>query len=165
MRIDSKLLRTSTFRLAAAYLFVFVVSVGSVLAYVYWNTAILLERQIGETVQAEVQGLAEQYRLRGMPGLVETVALRSSRGTNSVYILTDPGDRRIVGNLDTLPPEAKLGQSGWAEFSYAVETAHGPEQHRARAFHIDLANGSTLVVDRDVEERRNLADIIRDTLF
>jgi len=62
VRAALKLLQTSTFRLAAVYLTVFAISVGAVLAYIYWNTAILLERQTEDTVEAEVQGLAEQYR-------------------------------------------------------------------------------------------------------
>ena len=45
MRAGFKLLRTSTFRLAALYLAVFALSVGALLGYVYWNTAVLLERQ------------------------------------------------------------------------------------------------------------------------
>ena len=60
-----KLFRTSTFRLSALYLAVFILSVGAILAYIYWNTAGLLERQTDETIRAEVQGLADQYRIRG----------------------------------------------------------------------------------------------------
>ena len=52
-----KLLRTSTFRLAALYLILFAVSVSALLGYVYWNTAVLLERQTDDTIRAEVQAL------------------------------------------------------------------------------------------------------------
>ncbi len=66
MNARIKLLRTSTFRLAALYLILFAVSVAALLGYVYWNTAVLLERQTDETIRAEVQALADQYRLRGL---------------------------------------------------------------------------------------------------
>ncbi len=73
MRASLKLLKTSTFRLAALYLLLFAVSVAALLAYVYWNTAVLLERQTDETIRAEVQALADQYRLRGLTGIIDTV--------------------------------------------------------------------------------------------
>jgi signal transduction histidine kinase len=160
-----KLLQTSTFRLAATYLAVFAVSVGLVLGYVYWNTALLLERQLEDTIEAEVQGLAEQYRTRGVGGLIETVERRSALDSNSVYLFTNFRGKRLAGNLQRLPPAATKGKSGWVEFPYAIVTARGPQQHQARAFHVTLADGATLVVGRDVEERRNLAKIIHRTLF
>ena len=78
-----KLLRTSTFRLAALYLAVFALSVGALLGYVYWNTAVLLQEQTDYTIQAEVQGLADQYRLRGLNGILDTVQRRSSNDSRS----------------------------------------------------------------------------------
>ncbi|MGH6874807.1 MAG: two-component sensor histidine kinase, partial [Aestuariivirgaceae bacterium] len=60
MPISLKLLQTSTFRLAALYLAIFALSVGVILSYVYWNTALLIERQIEETVRSEIRVLAEQ---------------------------------------------------------------------------------------------------------
>ena len=74
----AKLLRTSTFRLAALYLILFAVSVSALLGYVYWNTAVLLQEQTDYTIQAEVKGLADQYRLRGLNGILDTVQRRSS---------------------------------------------------------------------------------------
>ncbi len=73
-----KLLRTSTFRLSALYLIVFAISVGALLGYVYWNTALLLERQTDETIRAEVQALADQYRIRGLRGIIDTIQRRSA---------------------------------------------------------------------------------------
>ena len=73
MTVRAKLLRTSTFRLAALYLILFAVSVSALLGYVYWNTAVLLQEQTDYTIQAEVQGLADQYRLRGLNGILDTV--------------------------------------------------------------------------------------------
>ena len=50
MTVRAKLLRTSTFRLAALYLILFVVSVGALLGYVYLNTAVLLQEQTDYTI-------------------------------------------------------------------------------------------------------------------
>ena len=103
MPISLKLLKTSTFRLAAVYLVVFALSVGAILGYVYWNTVALLEQQTENTIHAEVQGFAEQYRLRGLNGILDTVRRRSQSEEDSVYLLTNPIGRRLAGNLAGLP--------------------------------------------------------------
>jgi hypothetical protein len=159
-----KLLRTSTFRLAALYLLLFAISVGALLAYVYWNTAGLLERQTDETIRAEVQGLADQHRLRGLRGIVDTIERRSREETGSVYLLADTAGRRIAGNLEKLPVQAEEG-SDWIDFPLEIGTGAGRERHMARAFHAELPNGYEVLVGRDVQELRIFADIIRRTLF
>jgi signal transduction histidine kinase len=159
-----KLLRTSTFRLAALYLFVFALSVGALLGYVYWNTAVLLERQTDETIRAEVQALADQYRLRGLRGIIDTIQRRSSDESGSVYLLTDVTGERIAGNLTTRPP-MPAEEASWIEFPLEVEKGTTRERHVARAFHTDLAGGFDLVVGRDVEALRQFASIIRRTIY
>jgi signal transduction histidine kinase len=160
----AKLLRTSTFRLVAAYLVLFAVSVGAILAYVYWNTAVLLERQINDTIEAEVTGLAEQYSDGGLDRLLRTVQDRSEDADNSLYLISNKFGRRLAGNMVGTPQEVE-GVSGWAEFPYTVRTAEGAEYHRARAFHINLEGDFKLIVGRDIEERLQFASIIRQTLF
>jgi len=164
VRINLKVLKTSTFRLAAIYLTVFAISIGAVLSYVYWNTVVLLQDQTDDTIGAEVQGLAEQYRQRGLSGLLEVIKERSKENTGSVYLFTNFVGRRMAGNLNSLPVGA-VGNKGWIEFPYGVRTPLGREQHLARAFHLDLAGGYTLVVGRDVAERREFAGLIRTALF
>ena len=164
MPVSLKLLKTSTFRLAALYLAVFALSVGAILTYVYWNTALLIERQIETAVRGEMAVLGEQVAQGGMQGLTDAVRRRSSQNPGSVYLLTNFLGRRLAGNLDALPQSAIKGQ-GWIEFSYTVETFEGPEHHRARAYHLRLPNGSVLLVGRDIEERRRFAALIRRTLY
>jgi hypothetical protein len=142
----------------------FAISVGALLAYVYWNTAGLLERQTDETIRAEVQGLADQYRLRGLRGIVDTIERRSKEDTGSVYLLVDGAGRRVAGNLESLPPQAEDG-SDWIDFPLIVGTGPQRENHMARAFHADLTSGYEILVGRDVQELRLFADIIRRTLF
>jgi signal transduction histidine kinase len=162
--VSLKLLQTSTFRLAALYLAVFALSVGAILAYVYWNTALLIERQIEAAVRSEMAVLGEQVTNGGMEGLIEAIRRRSDQNPGSVYLLTNFLGRRLAGNLEALPEAAVKGQ-GWIEFSYTIETFEGLEHHRARAYHLRLPNGSVLLVGRDIEERRRLAALIRRTLY
>ncbi len=164
MRTLGKLLRTSTFRFAAVYLLLFALSSGAILAYVYWNTAVLLERQTDDIIEAEVTGLNEQYRQRGLDGLISIVSERSARSRDGLYLFTNYFGRRLAGNMDSKPEEVS-GKSGWVEFPYTVHAPDGAEQHRARAFHTQLRGGFTLVVGRDVEERLQFSNLIQQTLF
>ena len=159
-----KLLRSSTFRLAALYLALFVLSVGALLGYVYWNTAVLLERQTDETIRTEVQALADQYRLRGLNGIIDTIRRRSSDDSGAVYLLTSPSGERVAGNLDNLPAIPR-DDANWIEFPLKVEKGQLSENHVARAFYTQLAGGFELVVGRDVAALRQFATIIRQTIF
>jgi len=164
VRNSVKLFRTSTFRLAALYLSVFAFSVLALLGYVYWNTALLLERQTDDTIRAEVQALADQYRFRGLPGIIETVQRRARDDRASIYILADATGKRIAGNLAGVPAEAK-GEASWIEFPIDVKRGDSVERHIARAFHADLAGDFDLIVGRDVEALRQFADIMRSTIL
>ena len=73
----TKLFRTTTFRLSLTYLALFSAAAIVAIAYIYWNTTVLLSRQLNQTIDAELKGLAEQYRAGGLEQLVRTVALRA----------------------------------------------------------------------------------------
>jgi len=160
----AKLLRTSTFRLAALYLILFAVSVGALLGYVYWNTAVLLQEQTDYTIQAEVQALADQYQLRGLNGILDTVQRRSKDENGAVYLLAGPAGQRIAGNLTDMPV-VPTGDTSWIEFPLGVQNGATRENHVARAFYTELAGGFKLVVGRDVQSLRQFADIIRQTIL
>ena len=59
------------------------------MVYIYWNTTVLLSRQLHQTIDAELKGLAEQYKAGGLDQLVETVADRSETPGNSLYLVAD----------------------------------------------------------------------------
>lgn len=95
-----RLWRTTTLRLALLYLGLFLTSVAVILAVLYWSTQTFLSHQTRTTVEAEINGLEEQYRQRGLPGLVDVVASRSSvRHTSTIYLLTGPDYLPLAGNL------------------------------------------------------------------
>jgi signal transduction histidine kinase len=143
---------------------VFAVSVGAVLAYVYWNTALLIERQLEAAVRAEFEALSSEFRAGGMESLVEAVRQRSNGSKDAIYLVTNFLGRRLAGNLDGLPEKAIKG-AGWIEFTYAVESLEGIERHQAWAYHTQLDNGAVLLVGRDIEEKRRFADLVRQALL
>jgi hypothetical protein len=160
----NSLLRTSTFRLVALYLGLFVLSTGAVLGYVYWNTAGLLARQTDETIQAEATGLAEQYRQGGLTQLVRIIAGRSREAGESIYLVTNFAGRKITGNISAMPANVPEGE-GWVEFPYTITDADGKDAHEARAYLFRLAGGFSLLVGRDVEDRRYFVSLIRQALY
>ena len=164
MQFSPKILKTSTFRLAAIYLAVFVVSVGAILAYVYWNTAGLLERQTDATIRAEVQALADQYHLLGLRGIADTIQRRSAERGGGVYLLADASGKRVAGNLESVPPEM-IDESGWIDFPLDIKVGDTMQRRSARAFHADLTGDYELVVGRDVQESRLFGAIIRRAVY
>jgi hypothetical protein len=160
----TNLLKTSTFRLAVIYLALFVTSVIALLGYIYWNTAGFLARQTDQAVEAEIQGLAEQYAQGGLPLLVHTVIQRSRDPRQSLYLVLDPRGNMLAGNLDS-KPAALQGPDGYVEFNYQRRTMEGVERHAARARYIELPEGFFLLVGRDVEERRNIESLITASLI
>ena len=62
----TKLFRTTTFRLSLTYLALFSAAAIVAIFYIYWNTTVLLSRQLNQTIDAELKGLAEQYRAGGV---------------------------------------------------------------------------------------------------
>jgi signal transduction histidine kinase len=159
-----ELLKTSTFRLAVIYLALFAASAITLLAYVYWNTAGFLARQTDEAVEAEITGLAEQYRQGGLPLLVHTVIQRSRDPGQSLYLVLDPAGRVLAGTLDARP-QVEAGPDGWFDFSYNRKTLDGIEVKAARARAFYLQEGFYLLVGRDVQERREIESLITNALI
>ncbi|HAE49778.1 MAG TPA: hypothetical protein DCK97_20380, partial [Tistrella mobilis] len=114
--------RTSAARIVAMYLAVFVASTGIVLGAVTWAALTLIDQQIDQTLDAEVRGLAEQYRIEGLGRLIEVVRARSGAprgrpgpnpgatpgmGLGGIYLLAAPDGVPIEGTLDAWPRAAE----------------------------------------------------------
>ena len=164
MTVNPKIFRTSTFRLAAVYLLVFLLSSGALLAYVFWNTVGLLERQTEETIRAEVQGLGDQYRLRGLSGVVDVINRRIGEESGTLYLLVNEDKDRLIGNLAAMP-FAKIEDGAWVDFPINKGKGSNQVRHTARAFHVNLSGGYELLVGRDVEELRAFRNVILQALY
>ena len=150
-----ELLRTSTFRLAIFYFGLFALSAFAVLGLIYWQTVVYSDQQTGETIEAEITGLSEQYRNLGLNGLVEVIEERSSpeRGSSMLYLLTDANGRTISGNL-TRWPDAHIDPDGWMRFRLNAASGKPQDRHLAQATSFLLGGGYQLLVGRDLWERQ-----------
>jgi signal transduction histidine kinase len=154
-----KLLRTTAFKLTLVYLTVFALFAVFLLAYFAWNTRRLITEQITQTVDAEITGLAEQYRQGGIRRLVFVVDARSRRPGSSLYLVTTRAGEGLAGNVGSLATGI-LEKSGWTETAYRrLDDPDGVEHHAlVRVF--QLPAGFRLLVGRDLEERERLYDIV-----
>jgi signal transduction histidine kinase len=161
-----RLLRTHAFRLAALYFLVFAASTGGVLAFVYWTSADFVERQTEATLDAEVNGLAEQYAQRGLSGLVQLVAARSAgeRGANMLYLVTDRDGMPLAGNISGWP-QGVPAHSGWLSFKIATRIGRRSEIHPALGAVFVIPGGYRLLVAHDISDAAAFRDRIRTTLL
>jgi signal transduction histidine kinase len=162
--LNSKLFRTSTFRLAALYLTVFALSVGAILAYVYMNTAGILERQVDETIRAEVLALADQYNVLGIEGVANLIERRTKEDSATLYSLTTRSGKHVAGGLKTTP-DSFAGEQGWVDFPMSALKNGVIVRRTGRGYHAALPGGYDVVVGRDIGDLRLFSDLIRRTLF
>lgn len=162
----NRILRTSTFRYALLYMVVFGLSACGLLGFVYWSTVSVIEAQSDATIEAEIGGLEEQYRVRGPFGLMEIIRARSTDETRrrGLYLLTDPALRPLAGNLSAWPAEAR-GDPRWVDFRIQSTKSENAPAQIARARTFRLQGGFHLLVGRDQTERAEFRDTIREALI
>ena len=160
----TKLFRTTTFRLSLTFLALFSAAAVIAVVYIYWNTTVLLSRQLNQTIDAELKGLAEQYRAGGLDQLVRIVAERSRTPGNSLYLVADKDEKQLAGNLSAVSPQL-WDSLGPVEFFYSRPAPGGMERRLAFANVFRLPGGDRLIVGRDIEDRRELSRLIRSTML
>lgn len=163
------ILASSTFRLALLYMVLLATSMAFLLGFTYWSTAGYMARQTDATINAEIRGLAEQYRRRGLAGLTSLIAerLRRDPGGAALYLLVDDAGRVLVGNLNRWPADP-VAPTGWMDFRVRDPLDGASEQARAmaaRAKVFRLHGELRLLVGRDVRELSAVRDLMLDALW
>ena len=155
----------ATARFALVYFGFFALSVLLLLGWVYFRTVPMLDRQVGETVAAELRGLADQARERGLSGLVEAIERRSGEGgdPNGVYLLVSPQGDKLAGNLGAWP-EAATGDGDWVLLTLRRRTDEGAQPRQVGARSFGLQTGHRLLVGRDFGARAHYAGALVEAL-
>jgi signal transduction histidine kinase len=153
-----KIFRTTAFKLSLAYLTIFALGAGLVLSLVSKNMKQLFDDQVGQTVQAEITGLGEQYNSGGIVRLVSVIERRTRQPGSSLYLLTTPAGETLAGNVAVLPASL-LDQPGMVEIPYQ-RVGEDNERHYALAEIIVLRSGFRLLVGRDLEERDQIRQVV-----
>jgi signal transduction histidine kinase len=139
-------------------------SIATLLAgTIYLLTVRVVEGEVQNTVEAELQGLAEQFERDGYAALVSAIRGRVGSGQiDAVYLLTDARGRRIAGNLAAWPPTIDA-DGRWQTLDLYRVDANEPTLVGLRAF--VLPGDVRLMVGRDLSARAALARLITRSLF
>ncbi|HZW47537.1 MAG TPA: ATP-binding protein [Microvirga sp.] len=158
-----KLFRTTAFKLSFAYLVVFTLFAFVTLGYVAWSAEKVLTDQFVSTIEAEINGLDQQYRFGGLRRLVNVIERRSRTPGASLYLVTTSAGERVVGNVGALPPGV-IDRVGQFETLYnrTDETDTKPNVALVRVYL--LPGGFRLLVGRDIEERVRLREVIHKAI-
>jgi len=157
--------RTTAFRFAAIYTFVFAVAMALGLGSVYWGTIRVIEQQTDAAINSEIRALSERFQEGGLPALVQAVEVRTGPDAiaDNVYLVVGPGERPVAGNLSRWPQIAVYDD--W--FAFPVSKRDGPVRRdrilRARAF--ELPNGFGLLVGRDSENQSQFRTLFFQAVF
>jgi len=155
----SRLMRTTGFKLLAAYLVVFAVFAVSVIGYTVWHTRQLIQAQVADDLDREVQYLAEQYRMGGIQRLVFVIDRRTRRPGSSIYMLSNFQGEVLATNVSDLPI-GLLERAGTRFTTYNRPDEGGVRSHVAFVQVFMLPGGFRLLVGRDIEERDTLRDLV-----
>ena len=158
-----KLFRTTVFKLSLVYLLVFALGASAVIGWVAWNVRRLVDQQISVAIEAEINGLSEQYSQGNIRRLVFIVDRRTRRPNASLYLVTNFQGLAITGNVAALPPNT-LNKPGVTETLYQ---RHGETtMHRtAMARIFVLPGGFRLLVGRDLGDRETLYKVMGRALL
>ncbi len=162
-----RLFRTTAFRLAAIYLAVFTIFAGFLIFYIAKNTTQIMTQQIRETVNTEINVLANQYRNGGIVRLSRAIDRFSRRPGASLYLVTSRDGEIIAGNISFVPseiienPNPELRTIPYRRLDEDREFS----SHVAVARVFALPGGYRVLVGRDLGERERFAAVIRRALF
>lgn len=173
-----KLLRLSAFRVALATsalpILMLVITI-----FVAREARVLFSGQTDATIAADARGLREHAEVSGVSGLARIIAERSRTSASEIYVLATPEGQPIAGNLDTWP-KVEPDADGYVEFQFDVfdmtaldriaagepaETALAMETRTGRARIIDLGEGYTLLVGRDVGQQQRIEIMMASALW
>lgn len=164
----AQLWRTTTVRLTALFMLIFVIFAVVLLGLITWQTSIQLQRQQTDAIDREAIQFKRLDDDAGFRATIVAVQRLATQPGPGIYYLADPSGQLIVGNVTDLPPEV-LAEPGTYSFNYAKprlfddpdgEGAAPQRQGYAMVRSEKLTSGLILVVGRDVVERRGFTAIV-----
>lgn len=164
--MSNRKFRLSSARLTGLYVLIFAAGITALLTSVYVLTARVLDREVDAVIQAEVNGLIDDYADGGVLQLIATLHGRADSWGRSgaVYLLVDSLGRRIAGNIGGWPTHIDAGEQ-WIEFEIDASEAGGIVAHPVRAQVFRLPVGRRLLVGTDILERKRLASRLRSAML
>lgn len=162
MQLRAPFFRTTVVRLALIYIIAFTLVTAALFVSVYVITLRAMDMGTDNVMEAQLQGLTEQYDTLGLRGLISVIRTRSQSldRSRAVYLLVDANNTPLAGNLDNWPQLTRQ-QGKWYEFTANVTGDGVTEHHPIRAALVSLPYDYRLLIGTDVVERERLATVMR----
>ena len=157
----AQLWRTTTVRLTAVFILLFVLFSILLLTFIAYQSSIQIQQQQTAAIDREVDLLKRVDARQGIRGTLFAVARLSSQPGPGIYYLGDNSGLQIAGNVTSFP-ENVLQNSGVFSFNYDREPAFTGDTAQGYAVvrSLVLDSGLRLIVGRDVVERRGFTAIV-----
>jgi signal transduction histidine kinase len=161
----SQLWRTTTVRLTALFLFIFVVFSVLLLGLIWWQTTVQLQKAQTDAIDRETAALVRIDTDGGFRETLNAVLRLAQQPGPGLYYVADQSGQMLMGNVTDLPPEV-LSDPGTFSFNYERPRPPGSDEDApapigtALVRSVQLESGLILVVGRDVVERRGYSAII-----
>ena len=160
----AQLWRTTTVRLTALFILIFVVFSVLLLALISYQSTMQIQQQQTDAIDREAKQLQQLDSQAGFRAVIFAVERLSRQPGPGIYYLADPSGLMISGNVSDLPAGV-LAEQGTYSFNYERQrpfAAEGDPQRQGNAVvrSVTLDSGLILVVGRDVVERRGFTAII-----
>ncbi|GHA29158.1 two-component sensor histidine kinase [Devosia pacifica] len=167
MRSLPQLLRTTSVRLTATFILIFVVFSVLLLGIIAWQASIQIQRQQTADIDREVRLLQRIDRTQGLRGIAVAVQRLANQPGPGIYYLGDRAGLFLLGNITDVPDQI-IFEPGVYSFDYERPRPFDPDEEgeaeRTQGFavvrSVELASGLRLIVGRDVVERRGFTAII-----
>ncbi len=156
------MIRSASLRFATLFGLVFALSALALVAFLWFSTANLLDRQVEAAINADAQGLVERWSEGGVPALLLTIQERLGENVDddAIYEVTDSLQRWVAGNLNQWP--VKVETPG---VFYELQVVRAGTRSLADVRRYDLPGGFHLLVGRDVRGRVELRRLLTNALF
>jgi signal transduction histidine kinase len=167
LRSFAQLWRTTTVRLTATFILIFVVFSVLLLAIIAWQSSVQIQRQQTADIDREVRAIQRIERTQGVRGVAFAVQRLSTQPGPGVYYLGDQSGLFLLGNVASVPLDV-IEVPGVYSFDYErprpFDASEEGEADMRQGFavvrSVELISGLRLVVGRDVVERRGFTAII-----
>lgn len=156
-----RLLRSLSFRLALLYATLFSLSVLILLGLYYWVSIIHPTDEVRAALTEESRALESVHQNGGEAALAAALARRAATPSpRSAYHTLIAADGRVVtSNLPSWPPASS---SEWLRIEADVYRDGDEDDHEALVLDRRLADGSRLLIGRDVEDLDEVEEAVRD---
>jgi signal transduction histidine kinase len=130
--------------------------------FIYWQTDQYLIERSDRMIASELNAIAALPSERRLDAIDDHLK-QDSRGVQYAGLFGADG-RRIMGDLEQLPPELKLDDTAQS-VSVVRLLSSGREIHVIRAVARRMPNGDGLLIGREVDETREISHVVGQALM